>query len=177
MLFSGDMTDAPKPNGASELFFMKKGLKTTALMMLNYYNFSDGEEVEFKILLSKEKLPCKSNIRGYFSSNFMVNPNSMIATCSSKISVKQKCLGLLVSDTKECRFYYLEAELGKTNSVRNNKYIHHTQNYLIDSNKNLTTMREILELAGAKIVTEGKFDIDLSNESVTKDSLIGLLTK
>ena len=41
ILFSGDVTDAPPPIGALELFCIKKGLEEPKILIANYYNFKE----------------------------------------------------------------------------------------------------------------------------------------
>jgi len=54
ILFSGDVTDAPPPDGASELFYIAGGLPENQLLMLNYFNFRRGKPVNTKILVANE---------------------------------------------------------------------------------------------------------------------------
>ena len=53
-LFSGDLTSAPRPNGASELFYIKSGKTDDKLMLVNYFNYQKDAEVDAKIMIGHD---------------------------------------------------------------------------------------------------------------------------
>ena len=55
ILFSGDMTNASLPNGASELFYVKIQNPSSFLLDLNYFNYSENMNVPFKIIVAQQK--------------------------------------------------------------------------------------------------------------------------
>lgn len=169
ILFSGDITDAPLPKGASELFYVQKQKEKAFILFLNYYNYNK-EEVPFKIMVAKEQP------RG-FNANYMINPNNIIAITESKITQPQKILGLLIITEKECRFYFTETYLGQSITSYNNKFIKNATNYLFNFYQNTINLNEILEKSGAKIVdSKEKCDIDLSPEKLEKDTILNLIS-
>jgi hypothetical protein len=169
VLFSGDMTDAQLPNGASEFFYVNKQKETAYILLVNYYNYDEKVEIPFKIIVASEKI-------GEFKQNYMVNPNNIIAIAKTKINQRQKVLGLLVISDNECRFYFTEAYLGKTITSSDSPYIQHSKKYLFDFYSNTISLNEILEKAGAKIITnKEKCDIDLAPENIEKDSILNLI--
>ena len=173
ILFSGDMTDAPKPNGATELFYVKRQENMAAILMVNFFNggeFSTSkEDVPFDIIVAKQE------IQG-FGKNCMVDPNSVVAIAKSSIKAQQKVLGLLVSTPEESRFYFAESYLGKGITSRENEYVNAARQYFLDYYKNPISFREILEEAGAKLVKDPeKADIDLSLEKLDKTTFLSLL--
>lgn len=167
ILFSGDMTDAPKPKGATELMYVKKQQTGSFILLVNYYNFVENRGVPFKIIVAKERA---SN----FGMNYMVNPNNVISIAKSKISQRQKILGLLVTTADECRFYFAETNLGMSISSSDETFIKHARDYLSDFYENTIDFNNILERAGAEIVnSKENADIDLSE--LEKDSILSLL--
>ena len=179
VLFSGDLTAAPKPNGASELFYIQRQKDSSYILMVNYFNYNDYDyegdgkcvDVPFKILVASEKIT-------RFNHNHMVNPNNIIATVKSVIKERQKMLGLLVVTPEENRFYFCESSLGSSITSYGNDYTDKARKYLLDFYKNTISLNDILEKAGAKLVDDNKkCDIDLSYETLEKDSIIKLLTK
>ena len=167
VLFSGDITDAP--NGASELFYVEKQKMDSYILFVNYYNYDDSIEVPFKIIVAKEKAR-------NFKQNYMVNPDNILSIAKTKITQKQKILGLLTVTTKECRFYFAEVNLGKSISAGNNAFVENSKKYLFDFYRNTINLNEILMKAGNQIVRDKKkCDIDLSPESLEKSTIIGLL--
>ncbi len=169
VLFSGDMTSAPKPNGATELYYFKKQPKNPYLMMVNYYNFSEGDSCDFKILAASE------DAKGW-KQNYMVNPNNIVCLAKTNIDKKQKILGLVVPQTNGIRFYFAEAYMGAGNSSSCSDKTTQTRDYLYNFYTNSIELKDVLEKAGAKFVKDvEKADIDLSPETLQKDSIINLL--
>ncbi len=173
ILFSGDITDARKPKGASELFYVERQQNVASILMVNYFNFQDFDkeiEVPFKILVAKEKVK-------RLNENYMVNPNNVLSVAKTKINQRQKILGLLTTTPKECRFYFTETYLGNSITSSASVFSENARRYLFDFYENTISLNELLEQAGAKIVTEGKFDIDLSPEKLVKDTILNLVRK
>ena len=167
VLFSGDITDAP--NGASELLYMDKNYDDTILLTLNYYNFDSRVPVPFKIIVAEEK-PKR------FGKNYTVNPNNVRCVVKTIIDVNQKVIGLGTVKDGECRFYFTETALGDSIAVKGGKYIDLARNYLAKFATTQITFNEVLDLVGAKIVTEPtKKSIDLSIDSLETDTFINLL--
>jgi len=180
ILFSGDITDAPKPNGASELFYVGKALKVSAIMFVNYYNCDEDVEVPFKIVVASKPV-------SVFDRNYMVDPNSVIAISKSKIKERQKVLGLLVADSNGCKLYFTETQLGCSITSYDSDYSNNARKYLVDYYSNSISLNDVLKDAGAKVTDKpvwgdkGKeqyiCDIDLRPEKISKDTILSLLTK
>lgn len=169
ILFSGDMTDAQKPNGASELFYVKKQTNGAYILFVNYFNFDSAVEVPLKILVGKEEV---KNL----SQNYMINPNNVVSVAKSKINQKQKILGLLVTTANECRFYFAETYIGSSITSSNSKFAENSRKYLLDFYRNTISLNEVLVMAGGKIVKDKeRCDIDLSPENLEKDKIINLV--
>ncbi len=169
ILFSGDITDAPKPKGATELFYVKKQTQKASILYVNYYNHDEDVEVPFKILVAHEQAK-------NFRENYMVNPNNIVAIAKSKIKTKQRILGLLVSTTKENRFYFTETDIGCSITSSSNEFTEASRNYLFNFYKDAITLNEVLEKAGAKLIKDKeKCDIDLSPEQLEKDTILNLI--
>ena len=171
ILFSGDITDAPNPKGAMELFYVKRQKKNSLILFVNYYNYDKEIEVPFKIIVAKEEA------KG-FGKNYMVNPNNVIAVASTKINEQQKVLGLMVSTSVGSRFYFTESSVGKSISSSGSDFVENTRKYLFGFYENTIELEDILIKAGAKIIKDkNKCDIDLSPEDLQKDSILNLLYK
>jgi len=174
ILFSGDITNAP--NGATELFYVKKQSKSAHILMVNYYNYDPEIEVPFKIMVAQETVK-------NFGENYMVDPNNVMAVTNSSIKVQQKILGLAVTTLNGCRFYFIETGLGSSITSSNDDYVQHSRQYLFDYYENSIMLEELLVRAGAMIsrnpeISPGVLcDIDLSPEAIEKDTIIKLLTK
>ena len=169
ILFSGDITDAPRPRGATELFYVKKRSNGQSIMVVNYYNYQKDIEVPYKIIVANEAVK-------NWKENYMVNPNNVLSIAKSTISVKQKILGLIVTTAANCKFYFAETSLGNSITSSGADFIKHSRSYLFAYYKNAITLNKLLEKAGAKMVTDAeKCDIDLTPEKLEKDSILKLL--
>ena len=169
IMFSGDITDAPKLNGATELFYVERQTKKACILFVNYYNYDEEVNVPFKIIVAKEKV---SNLK----ENYMINPNNLMAVSNSNIDKKQKILGLLVTTSNECRFYFVETNMGNAITVRNTDAANQSRKYLFDFYENSINLKDVLEKAGAKMIdNKNKADIDLSPEKLEKDSILNIL--
>ncbi len=167
VLFSGDVTDAP--NGASELLYINKDFDDVVLLTLNYFNFDPKLPVPYKIIVAEER-------PNGFGNNYTVNPNNVRCIVKTEIDVNQKVIGLGTVKDGECRFYFSETALGDTIAVKGGEYINLARDYLANYATNQITFNEILDLVGAKIVTEPtKKSIDLSLEALETDTFINLL--
>ena len=106
----------------------------------------------------------------------MLDPNTVMARANSKIDVKQKLLGLVTVTSKECRFYFNEASLGSGISATRASHTDQTRNYLVSYLKNMITLNDLLEDAGAVMVEErGGGVLSLAPEDLEKDTIINLL--
>lgn len=169
ILFSGDITDAPKPGGATELFYVERQLKDSFILFLNYYNYNAEIKVPFKIIVAKEKAKD-------FGNNYMVSPNNLVLAVQSEISQKQKILGLLITTTERSRFYFAETSIGRSITSSNSEFAENSRKYLISFYQNSIKLKDILLKAGAELVDDKeKADIDLSPESLDENSILNLL--
>ncbi|SEH08136.1 hypothetical protein [Candidatus Venteria ishoeyi] len=171
LLFSGDMTDAPPPHGASELFYIKKNIGEAKLLMVNYFNFNKGDEVRMKILAARE-------MAKKFGENYMVNPNNIVTCTELNISKKQNVIGLIVNIDDENRMYFANISIGNSITASHNPHTTYAREYLFHSMVYTLDFRTILRMAGASVLDEKPEDdgyIDLSPEALDKTTIINLI--
>lgn len=169
ILFSGDITDAPKPNGASELFYVKKQEESASLMVVNYYNHEEEVEVPINIFTAHEAITSMKQ-------NYIVNPNNIVVTTQSKINQKQKILGIVITTLNECRFYFSETNAGTSITSNTGGFAEKARKYLFAFYTNTISLNEVLKQAGAELVKDKVVaDIDLSPASLNKNSIIDLI--
>lgn len=173
VLFSGDITNAPKPKGASELFYIKKSKdQEPNILMVNYYNFCADDEVEMKLLVAHEKAE-------KFGKNYMVDVGNIIASANLNISKKQNVLGLSTSVNGENRFYFANVSIGSSITSRNDVKTTHARKFLVKSLVDSLDFRELLTSAGADVVSEKPEEeefLDLSPTALNKTTFIDLLS-
>jgi hypothetical protein len=167
ILFSGDMTDAPAPKGASELFYVKSEISGAKILIANYFNYST-EPVPCKIFAAHEKI---RKIRP----NYMVDVNNMIAAANIQITKRQNVLGLITAG----KFYFSNVSVGNSISSSYTESTARTRQYLVDSVVNSITLEEVLRKSGAYIFREKPEEdfIDLSPENLDKTTILNLLSK
>ncbi|WP_066116984.1 hypothetical protein [Geminocystis sp. NIES-3709] len=173
VLFSGDVTDAPPPNGAVELFYFKQADQEARILMANYYNFMEGEKVEAKILVAQEK-------PDNFNKNYMVDVNKIIGSANITITKKQNILGLIVNINEENRVYFANISIGNSITSSYNKQSQKARQYLVSKLVNSIDFSEILTMAGAKIIDkipDNKEEeyINLSPSALDKTTIINLI--
>jgi hypothetical protein len=171
IMFSGDLTDARKPKGATELLYVSGKGVNNSLVTLNYYNFVDKDPVPFKLFIASEKID-------KLDRNFMVNPNNVIMALNSTIDIKQKTLGLIVVNSKGSKFCFAESTIGNSITARvKDKYLSKARQYLLETLDNNLSLNEMLARSGAIIINykDNACDIDLSPENLEKDTILKLL--
>ncbi|GHO90288.1 hypothetical protein KSF_003360 [Reticulibacter mediterranei] len=171
ILFSGDMTDAPSPHGASELFYISQQARGVFILTVNYFNYHPTRDVPFKILVAHEK-PVHP------TTHYTVDSNNIIALSRSTMKAKQKTLGILVADASGCTFSFAESDQGNSRSARGGGYTEQARKYLLHYYTHSIALNDILAAAGAKFVDSAtEADIDLSPESIDKTTILNLLQK
>lgn len=170
VLFSGDLVNAPKPNGASELFYMSEAQEEANILMLNYFNFSADDKVTFKFFVANEKTK-------KLDKNYMVSPNNIILSCNVETDQKQMILGLVISVNGENRLYFSNTSIGNSITSRTNEVSTKARNFMVASCVGAINLETILTMAGANIVSKKPEEeyVDLSPEALDKTTIIDLL--
>jgi hypothetical protein len=172
-LFSGDITAAP--DGATEAHLVRAGIRDGIyLLNLNYYNaYNDSPEVPFTAFVAKE------NEFERMNKNAMVSQDNMLFWANSTIDPKrsQKSIGVLKIHNGVKTFHIFESKMGRGMTAHNDERSRNMISFYDIYLKSLLDMKTLLWWADAKLVDNPKeADIDLSLSSLTKDTLIKLLT-
>jgi hypothetical protein len=169
ILFSGDVTNASKrTNGASELFYIKGGT-APQILMVNYFNYEEGDPVPTKILVAN------GTAKG-LEHNYIVNPNNIVVQTTMDVTRKQNVLGLIANN----RFYFGNINIGNSITSRNAVQTTQARNYLLNNFTSAIDFKQILANAGAivcQLRPEDDDYIDLSPTAIDKTTVIELLTK
>ncbi len=173
VMFSGDITSAPKPKGACEMFYFD-GAKEyePAILTLNYFNFDEDIKVPMKLFVASRKT---KNIR----ENNMVDVNDIICSSMMEIDKKQNILGLWDFTHGEGRFYFNSTAMGNSISSGNGINMTRTREFLEHKARNPIVLNHLLSIAGADVTSDktelGEDYIDLSPEALDKTTIIDLL--
>jgi hypothetical protein len=171
VIFSGDIVDAPRPKGATELFYLKNKIAEAGLMMVNYFNMSDMDESEAKIIVSTAK---PTN----FTKNYTIDASDILATANIKFNTRETVLGMVSSKRGENRFYFGNVVIGNGISSRAGQKSADVRQYFENYLYSLLKLSDVLEMAGADVVRNRPVDgdyIDLSPETLDKTTIIHLL--
>lgn len=139
LYYSGDVTSAPEPNGATELFYIGKNCGTKSfLLTLNDYTCHTHSEVPFEFVIARADTTD-------IDKNYVINPNNIIIKFNMTIpeDINQINLGLVkVSDT--LKFYLNDFSLGTSIVTSRNEVTMGAKDYLDNYSKVQLTLRELL---------------------------------
>lgn len=199
IVFSGDMTDAPKPNGATEVFLISPKTKNKSfLIKLNDFT-QVKDEVPFEFMVAESD----GNI---VSKDYVVDPNKILFKVNNKFDITDKAIGHTNSKTlgyvemtdDKLKVYFKDFEdvKGRVSNLDeiNKNIFKYTDLY----SKTQLTLNELIEKCGGKVekqkttetfeevVVDGDIlykkvskpvDYDLSLETITKESIIKLFSE
>ena len=195
ILFSGDMTDAKLPNGATEIFYVGQNYGHGAfLITLNMFT-SNSQDVPFEFMIAKSDMI--NNTR----KNYVVNPNDIIEKINMTIkkSERERVVGFITIDDN-IRFYFNDFSGGVSRRTSSqDDFTLGAFDYLQSYNKIQLKLNDLLKDAGAIITdtptitrivvstdaetgeqvsveTEEPVDLDLSINAITKDTIVGLFS-
>lgn len=204
LIFSGDVTDAPAPLGATELFLIKSGFgEQEFLITVNNYTGS-VKDIPFEFVIASFD---EDNI----DKNYVLDPNNILATLpfkfesddSSGYSSNQMTVGLVAITNEYIRFYFNKFELGKSIVTKRNSVNTGAFNYMNSYRESQLRLNNILKDAGVELLdkpvyeelqevtikndngecetlyrkVETKADYDLSFNSIDKETLIKLFSE
>lgn len=197
ILFSGDMTNAPLPNGATELFYVNQNYGHGAfLITLNMFT-SNSKDVPFEFVIAKATHSSNTRV------NYVLDPNNILEKIDMvvKKSERQKVVGFItIGDT--IRFYFNDFSAGASVATsRKDNITMGAFDYLQSYSKIQLKLNDILKEAGAilteketitktiikeKVDEEGNViettteekeipvEFNLSPKTITKETLINL---
>lgn len=180
ILFSGDMTDAPIKTGASEMFYISGGVESDGLLSVNYFNYSENFPVDFcQVFVSYEKVRVNSFGEGMRrGSSYMLDPEKILISLNIPITERQTSLAVV--SREEGKVYFITTALGNSISSRVGNFTNMSKDFLLKTCKATIDMRDILEMAGANVVSEvpeeGVDYTDLSPEALDKTTFIGMFS-
>lgn len=169
ILFSGDMTDASPPNGASELFYLKSNSYKSFIITLNTY--SGSKNIPYKIFVGSEKI---DNLR----ENYMINPNNVIAVIKSETSNEslEKVLGIVSTSPDINKIIFVEGDTFSKHVSDFDENTKRLKKYLKKYYETAINLFDILKYCEIYIVdSPEEADVDLSLENLDKSTILSLL--
>lgn len=175
ILHSGDMVDAPPPNGATEAIYVPEEVNDDfACINLNMYTYFE-EHVPFTLFAGKAD-------REHLTRDYLVGAHNICVNINGLEMVSsQESIGFLESSEDGKKLHFFKSSSG-TSIV--SSYNEHSKN-MIEAVKSMLrtrlSLKKVLAFAGAvftldESVEDDVWDIDLSLDKLTKDSFSFLTT-
>ena len=165
LMYSGDITDAP--NGAVEYLYANKGLSEPTIVKLNVYTGENNSG--YKIIIGKgDKI----------SREYMMNPDNLFVEIKTESIQRQMILGILIpKEDKQC-FVLLNFGAGHTRVSGNSEISEIATRALYQQYSKPLTLNKLLKKLGVEFVEDReKADIDLSLDTLEKDTIIKIFQK
>lgn len=173
ILFSGDMTDAPKPYGAVEAFRISSKVKDVYILSVNIYNTTG--EVPFDLLFTKDVTnECDFKSKSDDMISAVINPENAIAPkLNLKVHEKEEVIGFY----KDNSFVLYGGDICGGHRVPNKQLMQNVLNASIKKCDSMMTIKEFIELAGGTVIHEfsKEISVDLSPSKVTSTTLFNIL--
>lgn len=171
LIHSGDVTDAPYPNGASEYVYVDKEIGNT-MFSLKINNYTEGvDNIEYEIIIAKGDKEALCN-------NYIVDPNDiLIKIPNNKIELGQleHTIGSIVIDKDKIKLIFTDLSTANRITASNSELEDVLRQFTLEESECCCNLKTYLEKAGAIIVNNNDCDIDLSINGLTKESIITLL--
>lgn len=169
ILHSGDMVDAPPPNGATEALYVPEEVNDDfASINLNMYTYFK-EHVPFTLFAGKAD-------REHLTRDYLVGAHNLCVNVNGLEMVSsQESIGFLESSEDGKKLHFFKSSSG-TSII--SSYHEHSKN-MIEAVKSMLrtrlSLKEVLALAGAVFtldenVEDDVWDVDLSLDKLTSDS-------
>ena len=180
ILFSGDITDAPPPHGAAEVFRVVPGKPGTYLLMLNWYNkpLTTDKTVPFSLFISKATQLIRKDDQKETSqaTKLRVDPRSVVMTQPLEIQERQMVLGIVEITKTEVIFYAGNAALGSTITARHSPHSEIARGAMIHSARTCTRLSQLIDMIGAVPVTSREdAEIVLDPNEVTTEQFLDIM--
>lgn len=150
VFISGDMTNAPLPEGATEVMYIGHTVEDRALLLtLNDYTQNNKiVPYEFVIAYDTENLPEISH------SKYVLDPNNIIVSFNKQFEKDeiQTTLGLVKINKDQVKFYFNNFAIGNSIVTRQDNIITQTYAYLNKYAECQYTLNELLNECGAKVI-------------------------
>jgi len=177
ILFSGDVIDAPPPDGATEVIRISLGVMKDYLVNVNDYTRRISN-VPFNLIIARSNSMTAGNNNEENKAcllDHIVDPNLVVASIPLVVE-KQQVVGLLTTRSNDLAIYLGGIHVGNGISMRHTAIIEHVRQYLMYSRMNAITFNDLFVKAGAILLdSPDDADIDLSLENIERDTFVKLL--
>jgi len=165
ILYTGDLTDAPAPKGATEAFYIKDTLKND-FGMISVNNYS-GNPGLFELFIGAD--PDKK----IYDRNGIINAENLAFkfTGLSMNDDNEKCFGIIDSQEDSREFIFVDSSSGFDRVPAYSDLKEIMLNAIRSMAKNRLYLNELIEKLGGEVVLDKESaDYDLSINNLVKDS-------
>ena len=171
LVFTGDVTDAPLPLGASEYIYIDKSISNT-IFSLKVNNYTGNlNDIEYDIIIAK-----KSNKE--LETNYIVDPKDIIIKIPKNIIEANKLehsLGNIIIEDNKIKIVFTDLSTSNKITAENTSIEEILRNYLKQESKFKCNLKDYLERSGASLTNNDEdADINLSIENLNKNTIIDL---
>ncbi|MEM6379547.1 MAG: hypothetical protein AAF705_15180, partial [Bacteroidota bacterium] len=150
---------------ATELLYTNGRLDAPALSILNIFSGAPG--CKFKLVVGSAPA---------VGSNYMFDPNELILEAESNMIGRQQILGIFMPWRQEqSRFVLVNAGFGNMSVSSISQHADNARKALYYQFVSPISFKKLLEDAGAILVEDDAFDLDLRPAVLEKDTFIKLL--
>ncbi len=176
--YSGDMTDAPAPKGASELFYI--GRNNDGAFMFTVNNYTDNRvKIPFETVLAKAESTITED---KMNENYMIDPNDMIIRFPMEMDAGQNMMrmGFVYFSEDSIRVVFDSFSSGRLIVSHNDDPVfRNTFSYMQEYQKTSLALDQLLKECGVSGVDRSfrkEADFDLSPDVLTKETIINILS-
>ena len=164
IVFTGDITNAPKPEGATEAFYIRENLKDD-FAVIEISNFA-GKPDTFELFIAGD--PNKE----IFDREKIINSKELAFKFTGlTITDQTQCLGIIDSQEDYRDFIFTNVSSGFNRTPVRGEHKNIMLNAMRSAAKNRLFLNDlIVKLGGEITLDKEKADYDLSINSLTKDS-------
>lgn len=176
ILFSGDMTDAPKPYGAVESFRISRNIDADVPYVLSVNDYTGYGDVPYEILFTKDitdECNFTSDVKELVSA--VVNPANAIApVIKLHMNGLDNTIGYCYGDA----FTICGGDIGKSRRVPDKELMIQALQAFIARYESIFTIEDLITLAGGAVVhqipVEGEY-VDLRLSNLTASTLFDVV--
>lgn len=169
-VFTGDVTDAPEPYGATELFYIGQNASNRAfLLTLNNYT-SNSRDVPYEFVVAR----C---FEDEVNKNYALNPNNidLILNKVVKKDERNTTVGFIEIQDEYIRFYFNDYSIGNSIVTRQNDVTIGAFNYSSAYTKTQLKLKNLLQICDCTLLDEPEKEelqeVTITNESGEQETL------
>ena len=164
--FSGDVTDAVLPKGATEVFYIGKSCENKAfLLTLNDYT-RNKRDIPYDLIFAKSDI-------SRIEKNHTIDPNNILYVIHNTFEAEEneKTIGLVKIDSNSIRLYFNDFSLGRSIVTRQTNVIQNSYSYLNKYTDIQYKLNDLLTKASITVINKPEYNKEVYFEKLENNSL------